>query len=200
MRLFKKNLTLNLLLIFSFVCINSCNELYETPETVYLIKKGAHKSNIKGGFIGNGVRSLKSETLAFTARFDESAIYDLGGSDQGDINKLFGFSDCNSLHHDNSARFGWAYNLDSKQVDIYAYVYNNGERKMMKMGSTVIHETNHYRLSVSDTHFEFEFGSSVERFERGSSCNAGLYYLLFPYFGGNQTAPHDIQLVIQELH
>lgn len=187
-----------LIMLVSVMCLQGCDELYEIPEAVYLIKEGQHKSNVQGSLPGNGLRSLKSERLAFTARFDRSAIYNLGDDDQYDINKLFGFSDCNSHHQTNSARFGWTYNLKTEMVDIYAYVYSNGDRKIKKLGAARIGETKQYVLAVSEGHFQFSFDNTVEEFERGASCSTGLYYMLYPYFGGNRPAPHDITIAIKE--
>lgn len=185
-------------LIAAMTLIISCDALYEVPETSYLIKEGKHKSKVEGSLAGNGIRALKSEVLEFTARFDESAIYDLNGKDQADVNKLFGFSDCNSHHQDNSARFGWAYNLETSMMDIYAYVYNNGKRQIESLGSVAIHETAEYRLSINGSHFQFDFNGTSTMIERGGTCDVGLYYLLYPYFGGNNPAPHDIRIFIQE--
>ena len=185
-------------ILFVVLCL-SCDSIYENPEVVYLIQAGKHSSNVQGSLPSNGLRSLKSEALVFTARFDESAVYDLKGNDQDDVNKLFGFSDCNSKHQDNSARCGWSYNLATKQVDISAYVYVSGKREIIHLGSTEIHESNTYKLSLVGDEFKFEFKNSIERVARGSSCDVGLYYLLFPYFGGNQKAPHDIRIFINEM-
>ena len=186
-------------LLGCFMFLMSCDAIYEQPEVVYLIKAGQHQSNVEGSLPSNGLRSLKSESLTFTARFDETAKYDLNGNDQDDVNKLFGYSDCNSQHHENSARFGWAYNLDSEQVDIYAYTYTAGQREVKLLGATDINETNVYKLYMVGSDFVFEFKNAREVVKRGSNCDVGLYYMLFPYFGGNQKAPHDIRIYIQEL-
>ncbi|MFT7156419.1 MAG: hypothetical protein ACI8Q1_001429 [Parvicella sp.] len=180
------------------ICM-SCDSIYEAPEVVYLIKAGTHYSNVQGSLPGNGFRSLKSDRLEFTARFDESAVYDLKGNEQDDINKLFGFSDCNSSHQNNSARFGWSYNLTSKEIDIYAYTYVLGTREINHLGSARINETNTYQISLVGEEFRFEFKGVVQNIPRGGACDIGLYYLLYPYFGGNQKAPHDIKIFIKEL-
>lgn len=180
------------------VLVSSCDAWYEIPELVYIIKEGSHTSNVQGSLPGNGLRSLKSTTLEFTARFDQSAVYNLGNNDQQDVNKLYGFSDCNSHHQNNSARFGWAYNLESNEVDIYAYVYNNGNRVIQLIGSAGINETNLYRITLEEGSYLFEFKNFAERVNRGSDCGFGLYYLLYPYFGGNAKSPHDIKIYITE--
>ena len=197
MKSFNKKSATGIILIVT-LSLMGCKSLDEAPEIVYLIKSGDHSSNVEGSLPTNGVRSLKSEILEFTARFDESAIYDLGNNDQEDVNKLFGYSDCNSHHQQNSARFGWNYNVASGQVDIFSYVYKNGDRMIEYLGSTDINETVVYRLSLSGDNFIFKFKDTIFQADRGSQCNIGLYYLLFPYFGGNQPAPHDIRIYIKE--
>ena len=197
MKLHIKNLLKGIVLITALILIG-CDTMYEIPEIIYLIKSGSHKSNVEGSLPNNGLRSLKTEVLEFTARFDESAVYDLGNGNQDDVNKLFGFSDCNSQHHQNSARFGWNFNTETGQVDIFSYVYRNENRIIEYLGSTEINETVLYRLRVSDNNFNFEFKDVSLQVERGSQCNIGLYYLLYPYFGGNETAPHDIRIHILE--
>lgn len=186
------------LVFISTLSFLGCSSMYEVPEVVYLIKQGNHKSNVENSLPGNGLRYLKSKTLQFTARFDESVRYKLDQNDQGDINKLFGFSDCNSHHHQNSARFGWSYNIDTDMVDIYAYYYVSGKRHIENLGSAQINEAVRYRIVMGAGYYQFELKNSVTRTARGSECKMGMYYLLFPYFGGNRTAPHDIKIYIIE--
>lgn len=185
-------------LLLATIFVVGCNNLYTTPEITYLIKTGDHHSNVEGSLPRNGQRVLKTKALEFTARFNKSAAYDLKSNDQQDINKLFGFSDCNSLHQKNSARFGWNYNTRSGEIDIFSYVYKNGKRITEHLGSTTLNETVVYKITVSENHFIFDFKGTSLQIERGSQCNIGLYYMLFPYFGGNQTAPHDIRIFIRE--
>ena len=71
---------------------SSCSDIYEPKESEYLITSGQHDSRVIGGFASDKVRTLKSNNFSFTARFDESARYDLGNKNQYDINK-------NRIHH-----------------------------------------------------------------------------------------------------
>ncbi len=186
------------LLVLTVLLLSACSTWYEEPEVAYVIEAGKHKSNVEGSLPGNGVRALKSEVLRFRARFDQTAIYDLGNDNQYDVNKLFGFSDCNSHHQENSARFGWNYDLKEAQINVYAYLYVNGKRRIETLGALAIHEDASYALRVTNTHFIFTFNGMETSFERGSDCSVGLYLLLYPYFGGNTPAPHDIRIYIQE--
>ncbi len=187
------------LLILSF-CALSCDDFYETPEVTYVINKGDHRSRVYGSLPGSRLRSLKSDGLKLSVRFDSSAIYNLGDADQADVNKLFGFSDCNSSHQDNSARFGWAWNIVENKIDIYAYVYKDSQRIIKEIQAIDIGKNYILELRLVQDNYEFIInGESITRVQRGNTCERGLYYLLYPYFGGNRTAPHDIRIHIEEL-
>lgn len=71
------------------------------PKT-FLIKKGAHSSK------PDPFTFTKKSSVRFSAVFDSSCIYKtVDPSNQADINKLYGFSDCGEHHLTNSARIGW---------------------------------------------------------------------------------------------
>ena len=85
----------------------------------YTIKKGAHFTS------GNVHKKVETSQMAFIVRFDSSAIYkSLSEENQYDINKLYGFSDNNSDHHQFSARFGWRWSDGA--LRLFGYVYNDG--------------------------------------------------------------------------
>lgn len=72
--------------------------------------------------------------LKFVVKFDSSAIYNtVDPSNQYDINKLYGFSDNDSLHQRYSARFGWRWSDNA--LRIFAYVYNSGVRSSKELGA-----------------------------------------------------------------
>ena len=176
----------------------SCADLYEIEETIYLIEKGKHESRIENSLNPKGLRTLKSDRLDITVRFDESVRYNLGNSNQADINKLFGFADCNSLHHENSARFGWNYNASADRVDIFTYIYQNSTRIYEKIGSMGIGDAADLSISLQGDNYLFQFESKSILVQRGTQCDMGVYYLLYPYFGGDETAPQDIRVYIRE--
>lgn len=180
------------------LAISSCSDLYEINETVYLIKKGNHESSIENSINPKGLRTLKAETMSLTVRFDESARYSISKKNQKDINKLFGFADCNSMHHENSARFGWNYNAQTDKVDIFTYVYQNTSRVYEQIGSMAIGESVDMSISLEGDQYVFWFGNETQTITRGTDCDKGVYYLLYPYFGGDEVAPQDIRVYITE--
>lgn len=176
--------------IFLILLFAQCEQKIEEPFEYYTIKKGRHASSGK-------VELLQSKTMQFTAVFDETAIYISGTAEnQHDTNKLLGFSDCNDHHHRNSARFGWRW-LD-EQLEILAYVYADGERIIEPIGTVALNEPIDYQLTMSDNFYHFYLeGFQPVSIERKNKCNMGVYYLLAPYFGGDETAPHDITIKIR---
>jgi len=161
------------------------------PERHFVIRQGDHYASPKVA------ESLQSNKLEFEAVFNESAIYDLGDQSlQNNKNKLLGFSDCNAFHHENSARFAWQW--FNGRLEIYAYCYINGERKEAYMGTVPLNEYNHYELEVTNGEYIFSLnhGSPIS-FERENKCDNGLYYRLWPYFGGSVPAPHDVFIDIR---
>ena len=183
------------LILLSF----SCSEMYIVPETHYLIEEGEHKSKVVGGFFGDKLRTLKRDQFSFTARFDETAVYDLNSNNQHDINKLMGFADANSMHQDNSIRFGWCYNLTTRKVDIFGYAYLDGERFYQRITDIDIGETGQFRIDLTDEAYELTVNDENKLIvPRKVKNKRGIYYLLFPYFGGNEVAPHDINIFIKE--
>lgn len=178
------------LIIMSLVL--SCEEA--TFDRTFLIKQGEHYAT------HIGVEALQSNTLEFYATFDRSAVYDLGDNAlQSSKNKLMGFSDCNSLHHENSARFAWQWY--GGKLEIYAYCYVNGSRIEKYIGTVAIGEKNKYAVRCLPDHYEFKLNSKeIVKIERGTTCDKGLYYMLWPYFGGATPAPHDITIVIERIY
>jgi hypothetical protein len=185
-------ITLVLSIILTFG-ISGCEESLELTRT-FVIRKGDHFSSTRVS------ESLQSNVLEFNAMFDRTAIYDLGDHAlQSNKNKLLGFSDCNSLHHENSARFGWQWFND--RLEIFAYCYVNGERIEQYIGTVGIGEENKYAIRRMPDHYEFTLNDQdIVKIDRGNTCDNGFYYMLWPYFGGAIPAPHDISIVIERIY
>lgn len=181
--------TLLISVIMLYVLVG-CEQKYIEPFKVYTIKEGQHSSVIKS-------ESLQSTKLKFKAKFDESVMYTSElAENQWDTNKLLGFSDCNSNHQQNSARFGWRW--AENQLEIAAYVYANGERIIEYIGSIEINQAANFKIEISGKHYIFTLNNYPPvKIERGSTCDVGLYYMLWPYFGGDETPDHDIHIYIK---
>lgn len=182
------------ILIILFILSNfiSCKK-DENDFLIYTIQQGEHSSGIHYG-------TLQKGKIKFECKFNETAIYDLKNSNQLDINKLYGFSDCNDQHHENSVRFGWRWDLITKKILIYAYYYNNGNRFYDELGSVNPNETHNYEIQLHDKNYLFIFDGKELYVNRTNNCNIGIYYRLYPYFGGDELAPHTIQIYIKEIN
>jgi len=157
----------------------------------FLMREGEHYSTTRI------VQSLQSNSLTFDAKFDGSAQYDFQEDGfQDSKNKLLGFADCNSLHHENSARFAWQWFND--QLEIYAYCYVNTQRVEKFIGVVSIDEINHYEIFITRDNYIFQLNHNEPvLIERGNVCNGGLYYMLWPYFGGTLPAPHNVTIQLR---
>ena len=168
-----------------------CEPEWEEPFEVFLLPKGKHTS-------GYPVQMLQSSTLNATVYFDESAKYECNTEEnQWDTNKLIGFSDCNSHHHENSARFGWRW-LDS-QLELLAYCYVDGETIIQELDTIPLNTQTEIEIRLLTDSYDFYISNeklaSIPR--SAKTCKTGAYYMLFPYFGGDETAPHDISIYLR---
>ncbi|MER2998337.1 hypothetical protein [Pontibacter populi] len=159
--------------------------------TTYLIQKGEHSAT------NNTFKSLRTNTLRFEAIFDQSAIYtSIDPVNQWDINKLYGMADCSSSHQTNSARFGWRWLND--QLEIHGYVYHNGNRASAYISTVDLNKAYTYELRLDGSNYIFRVNGAEITLPRGCS-GTGNGYQLYPYFGGDEVAPHDITIKIRQL-
>ena len=158
--------------------------------TRYTIKSGQHYVS------NNSYRLVETGELKFAVRFDSSAIYQTQTpANQYDINKLYGFSDNNTDHHQYSARFGWAWNQNA--LRLYAYVYNGGKVTSKELGTVAIGAETVCSITVTPGAYLFTWNGQVVAMPRQSTTPQAKGYLLYPYFGGDEAAPHDVHVWIR---
>jgi hypothetical protein len=188
-------MTIRYILFFLLISCTACEWIGNSPSfgddfVTYTIKAGKNE-------IEHNTSSLfTSSSIRFQAVFDSSCIYTTTSPEnQVDINKLIGFSDCSSHHQTNSARFGW--NWYDNALRIYAYVYVDGDRQARELGTVALGALNSFRIATSGNSYIFTFNERIETMPRHCSGGVGVAYKLLPYFGGNETAPHDIRIKIR---
>ena len=115
---------------------------------------------------------------------------------QSDINKLFGFSDCGTMHHENSARFGWRWN--GMAIEIHAYWYRDSIRQCKYMDTVSIGQSTEFAIKVLPQQYHFEMKEKTITVPRQCGSLVIDGYQLHPYFGGDETAPHDVTIHIKE--
>lgn len=159
--------------------------------TEYLIPKGAHYTT------GNNFKPVETEEMKFTVRFDSSCIYQTTDPEnQWDINKLYGFSDNNATHQEFSARFGWRWSEGA--LRLFAYTYNNSIRNSRELAVVPIGKNISCAIGVTNETYVFSVGEKTETMPRLSKTATAKGYQLYPYFGGDEAAPHEVRVWIRE--
>jgi hypothetical protein len=164
-----------------------------TAFTQYIIAAGQHSAD------KSTYKAVDVEEMKFSVRFDSSAIYQsVLAENQWDINKLYGFSDNNTEHHQYSARFGW--NWRDGALRLHAYVYNKGMVESRELTTVAIGAETMCSIKVTGGAYLFSVdGKMVTAMPRQSTGERGKGYQLYPYFGGDEPAPHDIRIFVKNL-
>jgi hypothetical protein len=157
---------------------------------IFIIQEGNHSAS------GVHASVHVAKSLNFSAKFNNTAEYYLGNVNQYDINKLYGFSDCYSAHHTNSARFGWVWNDQTLRLEIHAYVYSSSLRSSKFIDTVKLNQKYQYQISVNKSQYEFRLNGKLVTLPRGCSSTFATGYKLYPYFGGDEVAPHQIQITV----
>ncbi len=172
-------------LLIPLLVLSSCS-LYNDygQEITYIIPEGSHYSTHEF------FTYVSDDTLSFSFRFDESAIYDIG-SDQSDINKLFGFAEGSAQNiHTWSARFGWRWYND--QLEILAYAYIDGVRESELLGTLEIGESGTGTITSEDDRYIFTYEDATVVIPKTTPFHSSKKFLSYPYFGGNIAAQHEV--------
>lgn len=156
----------------------------------YSIKKGGQYCN------NNSYKAIETSEMKFTVKFDSTAIYEtVLAENQYDINKLFGFSDNNSDHHQYSARFGWRWS--DKALRLFAYIYNEGAVFSKELTTISIGSEISCSIKVSGNNYLFTINGITTQLPRLATTEKAKGYQLYPYFGGDEVAPHQINIWIK---
>lgn len=163
---------------------------------VLTIKKGKHRAQPRLGlfYAHHFTRKVIS--------FRENCKYLIPGPDQEDTNKLFGLGYLWN-HHKESARFGWRYDPASGLIILSAYCYIRGERVIKDLARTgcrepliytIYEEANNYRFGIMTPAGDTLCNEWVPKFHKKK-----FSFPLGFYFGGNQPAPHQMEIEIKNL-
>ncbi len=135
------------------------------------------------------------DSMNFYIRFDSSTIYQTQRAEnQHDWNKVMGFSDCNSMHHQNSIRLVWRYSAE-KGIELGGYAYTNGKRAFKSITTTKIDQISEVSIVALRKKYVVTVNEKSVDFPRACSSRF-IAYQLFPYFGGDESAPTDIAIFI----
>ena len=162
-----------------------------TSYTSFTIRQGQHYCD------QNSLKSVRTSEMKFMVKFDNSSIYQtMIPENQYDINKLWGFSEGFSNQY-NSARIGWSWNNDA--LRLYGYVYANGVRHYQEITSVTIGADITCSIKPAGNTYLFSVNGVSVSLPRGPSTSQASGYQQYPYFGGNETAPHLITIMIRSL-
>jgi hypothetical protein len=159
----------------------------------YFIRKGNHRSGLFPNLY------LKMFKTKYDVIFSQNCIYKLNSVDDFDVNKLFGISF--GYHHQNSMRFGW--NIDNDKIAIYAYYYKLGNRFMNKIVSIPVEKVHTFELTVYQVYYELKIFDENKQLVGWTNIvkpkTVKWGYRLFPYFGGNRCAPHNMEIKMKKI-
>jgi hypothetical protein len=201
-----KNLNLKFAVVgaLAFISFTSCQKAVDsvkdrfggnastTQFVEHLIVAGGHNTN------NNGYRAVNTSAMNFIVKFDNSAMYQTVIPDnQHDINKLYGFSDNNQEHHLYSARIGWRW--INNALSLFAYVYNNGVMTSQEIIQVPLDQEINCSIKVQGSQYLFTVSGMQVTMPRAATTETAVGYQLYPYFGGDETAPHDIRIQIKDL-
>lgn len=180
------------LLLVILLCVSCSKEVDDMGFRVYTIPEGEHSS---GTFINHPDNSR----IVFKFILDESAIYkSIVPENQHDVNKIYGFSDFGKIHQKYSIRLGWRY-LNGN-LELCWLRHEDGIHSSGKIQNVEIDQIYNATINITTFYYEIVIDSDTTLVRRRPKGNWGLVkrYYLYPYFGGNEFAPHDIQIRIKD--
>ena len=171
----------------------SCSkEVDDLGFRVYTIPAGEHSS---GSFLNHPDNSR----ISFQFILDESAYYQTEiPENQHDVNKIYGMSDFGLRHQKYSIRLGWRYIDNELRLCWLRHeegVHSSGTIKTIE--PDVIYDAT---IDIKTFYYVIVIDNDTTLVRRRPEGNWGLIrrYYLYPYFGGNEYAPHDITIKIKE--
>ena len=161
----------------------------------YEIKKGSHYASMsifeKIGAIGWKIKNLSIRFIFREACWWSPAR----NTDDLDQNKLAGIG-FGTNHHNNSVRLTWVPDFDRPgMINVYGYTYDDkkeGQKFTIAFIRAVrVLEPVNARIESRDGAYFITVQDVTVRMENNKT-DPNLCFRLFPYFGGNNTAPHDM--------
>ena len=159
----------------------------------FTIGSGHHKSNhdfIARPHLGKHV----DRQLNFRVSFATDAAYtSSNASNQSDWNKLMGLT--TDRIHKNSIRLGWRWSPGKQKVELGFYGYLDSQRVMVYLTDVAPGASIDCELRMTNAGLSVRAGNAV--YTQAGSLGVGLpttWVLHSAYFGGDETAPHDIHV------
>lgn len=161
---------------------------------LYVIPKGAHYAR------GLNFRPHFGRSMSFLATLTPSCVHPARNSDDFDISKVAGFSGI--LTWRNSIRLGWRISRkpdDLGPLEVWAYFHVRGKHHEVYLANVMPGHPVRCNLYDEGKAYRVEIVTCgrlrAARIEKPWTFPAG--FRMFPYFGGNNTAPQDIRIVVE---
>ncbi len=162
-----------------------------TEFVTYLIRRGQHYSDLRP------FKTVNVVDMKFLARFNSTAIYQTVNADnQYDINKLWGFSEGLNNQY-NSARIGWGYSNEA--IRLYGYVYSRGVRYYQEITTVLPEQEINCSIRIAGSTYVLSANGTSVTLPRGTTASTAKGLQQYPYFGGDEVAPHNISIFIKSL-
>lgn len=121
-----------------------------------------------------------------------------------DINKAVGVGSLFHFHHNESVRFGWRPSLTKNYISLFVYGYVNGNRYYIFLEDFPVNKTikatidiKNYCVTVSSKDKDRVIDINKTKFKK--LIKTPFLYKLYPYFGGDEKAPHDIIISCEDI-
>lgn len=152
----------------------------------FRIKKDKHTAT------NRCIRFVKGGQINFNIFVSPGWVYNENAPGfQSGWNKLIGITD-GLNQHKNSVRIAWRSIGDKIFMSSYCYV--NGERIISEMVE-VPFGWNSGSVMISGSTYRVVINSNV--FETNRSGSGAFRLMMYPYFGGNSTAPHEMEFMFR---
>lgn len=204
----------HVLIILSTIVLLSC---YQEPikpanpegaankNKTYTIQQGNHYADGLNFSFHSG-----KEWLNFEASFYPSCIYDLGDNDNYDINKLRGLT-WGLMNDDNSFRIGWNCEKQNGKIQLHYYIHDRGAMRYgyitevspgewfsfsinFDRTGIFIHPDGSKTVGVIHIYITSHNLATDVSFNFSGIPKSGYYN--YPYFGGNEVAPHTMKMIV----
>lgn len=165
-----------------------CKKTDELGYKKYIIKKSKHRSTLS-------YKVSREDFIDFDVIFNESSIYQTQDPlNQADINKLYGVSDCGRHHMEYSIRFGWRYY--NNNLELLWFKHEAGTFSYGLIQNIEINKSYNCSIEITEDDYILCVDGNCKSTPRMCSINYKRYFL-YPYFGGDEKAPHDIEIRIK---
>jgi len=185
---------MNRIILIVLLIFTSCKkEIDDLGYRVYTIPKGEHSS-------GSYLNHPDNSRIMFDFILDESAIYQTEiPENQHDVNKIYGMSDFGKIHQKYSIRLGWRY--INGQIELCWLRHEEGRHSSATIRTIEPDESYSAVINITTFYYQIVINNDTTLVRRRPEGNWGLVrrYYLYPYFGGNEFAPHDITIKIKDM-